>query len=134
MKAYDIFSTDKGFFIGKKRVTGIYQTGRRIGIRNGTEKGDEFRLIRDYENKYDERAVKVIGRFGDAIGFIEAKANDDVAFYLDSGCECLGVVTDIDKTGATVGILLDVFCRCDADTMQKLSASYCEYMRSQTKL
>ena len=129
--AYDLFPTDKGFFIGRKRVTGIFQTGRRLAIRNNTEPGDELTLIRDYGNKFDERAVRVRDRYGGDVGFIEAKSNDEIAFYMDSGCECIAVVADLDKKSATVGMLVDVFCRCDAVSMERLAASYQEYMRSQ---
>ena len=118
------FDLSSSYFIGRKRLTGIYQTGRRIYIRNNTEKGDTFRLRRDYGNIHDENAVEAIDMKGDRIGFIEQRANSDVAFFMDSGIECFCRVSAVDKTSATVGIVVDVFCACDQATAEKTAAEY----------
>ena len=129
MKTEDLFSPFDRCYIGKFRITGVYQTGRRRMIRDSIEKGDELALRREYDNKYDEFAVAVYDRFGSRIGYIEKRVNEEVAFCIDSGYECIAVVSDTDKKSATVGILTDVFCLADTVSMQKLRASFDAYLR-----
>lgn len=129
MKAADLFLPSDRHFIGKFRITGIFQTGRRRAIRDNTEPGDELTLRREYDNKYDEFAVAVYDRYGNRIGYIERRVNEEIAFCIDSGHECVAIISDTDKTGATVGILADVFCVCDVVSMQKLKASFDGYLR-----
>ncbi|MBO4423394.1 MAG: HIRAN domain-containing protein [Clostridia bacterium] len=129
MKANEFFRPDEKYFIGKKRITGIYQTGRRLFIKKNVSEGDELILKREYGNRYDERAVAVYDVYGNRIGYIEAKSNDDVAFFLDSGFECIATVTDVDRNSATVGILTDAYCKTDAVSMERLKASYEEYLK-----
>ena len=57
MSSPDLFSVNDRCFVGKLRVMGIYQTGKRRFIRDNTEKTDELVLKREYDNKYDEFAV-----------------------------------------------------------------------------
>ena len=59
MSSPDLFSVNDRCFVGKMRVMGIYQTGKRRFIRDNTEKTDELVLKREYDNKYDEFAVAV---------------------------------------------------------------------------
>ena len=127
----DLFLPDDKYFIGKKRITGIYQTGRRRYIRENTEKGDELTLKREYDNRYDLFAVAVYNIYGEKIGYIEKRANEDVAFFMDNGYICTAVVTEIDKKSATVGIVTDVFCLADDVSMSRLNALFEEYLRSQ---
>lgn len=129
MKAPELFSPSDSCFVGKYRVTGVYQTGRRRSIRDETEINDEMTLLREYGNKFDERAVAVYDRYNRKIGYIEKRVNEEPAFYLDSGYECVATVSDIDKRSATVGIMVDVFCIADAGDMQRLKAEFEEYLR-----
>ena len=134
MNSPDIFSINDRCFVGKLRVVGIYQTGKRRLIRDNTEKADELRLVREYDNKYDEHAVAVYDRYNNKIGYLEKRENEETAFYLDSGHECVAAVSYIDKKSATVGIVVDVFCIADKDTMKNLKAQYEEYLRSQIEI
>ena len=108
----------------------IFQTGKRRFIRDNTEKADEFSLKREYDNKYDERAVAVYDRYGNKIGYLEKNENEETAFYLDSGYECIAVVSDIDKKSATVGIIVDVYCISDTENMKELKASFDEHLKN----
>ena len=134
MSSPDLFSVNDRCFVGKLRVMGIYQTGKRRFIRDNTEKTDELVLKREYDNKYDEFAVAVYDRYGNKIGYLEKRENEQTAYYLDSGFECIAVVSDIDKKSATVGIMVDVFCIADKETMRNLNAKYDEYLRSQIEI
>ncbi|MBQ7699643.1 MAG: HIRAN domain-containing protein [Clostridia bacterium] len=134
MNSPDLFSVNNRCFVGKLRVKGIYQTGKRRMIRDNTEKADELSLKREYDNKYDEFAVAVYDRFGNKIGYLEKGENEETAFYMDGGHECIAVVSDIDKKSATVGIMVDVFCIADKETMKNLNALYEQYLRSQIEL
>lgn len=134
MSSPDLFSVNDRCFVGKLRVKGIYQTGKRRFIRDNTEKTDELVLKREYDNKYDEFAVAVHDRYGNKIGYLEKRENEETAYYLDSGFECIAVVSDIDKKSATVGIMVDVFCIADKETMRNLNAKYDEYLRSQIEI
>ena len=129
MKTPDLFSYNDRCFVGKIRVVGIYHTGKRIAVRDNTEIGDEFALRRDYDNKYDTSAVAVYNRYNDRIGYLEKRENEETAFYLDSGYECVAVVSDIDKKSATVGIVADVFCISDKENMQRLKAEFEEHLK-----
>ena len=133
MNKSEFLTPDARCFVGKMRVMGIYQTGKRRFIRDNTEKTDELTLKREYDNKYDEFAVAVHDRYGNKIGYLEKRENEETAFYMDSGYECIAVVSDIDKKSATVGIIVDVYCIADKDTMRNLSARYEEYLRTQTE-
>ena len=122
----EFFNDDSSYFIGRKRITGIYQTGRRLYIKNNVAQGDTYRLRRDYGNLYDDNAVEVIDMKGDRIGFIEARANADVAFFMDSGIECFCRIAAVDRSSSTVGIAADVFCHCDKKTAEETAASFRE--------
>lgn len=134
MNNYDMFIQDNRCFVDKLRITGIFQTGKRRFIRDNTFKSDELTLKREYDNKYDDNAVAVYDRYGNKTGYLERNANEETAFYMDSGYECIAVVSDIDKTGATVGISVNVFCIADKETMKELKARYEEYLRSQIQM
>lgn len=129
MNSPDIFSPFDRCFVGKYRVKGIYQTGKRRMIRDNTEKADELTLKREYDNKYDEFAVAVYDVYGNKIGYLEKGANEQTAFYMDNGCECIAVVSDIDKKSATVGIMADVFCITDKESMIRLKAEFEEHLK-----
>ena len=131
MKTPELFSLSDRCFVGKLRVVGIYHTGKRRFIRDNTEKEDELTLKREYDNKYDEFAVAVYDRYGNKIGYLEKKENEETAFYLDSGYECIAVVSDMDKKSATVGIVVDVYCISDAENMKALKASFEEHLKNQ---
>lgn len=131
MKTPDLFSPFDRCFVGKLRVKGIYQTGKRRSIRDNTEIEDELTLKREYDNKYDDYAVAVYDRYNNKIGYLEKRENEETAFYLDSGYECIAVVSDIDKKSATVGIIVDVYCISDTENMKELKASFEEYLRNQ---
>lgn len=120
------FDLSSSYFIGRKRITGIFQTGRRVYIKNNVSRGDTYRLKRDYGNLYDENAVEVIDMKGDRIGFIEARANSDVAFFMDSGIECYCRIAAVDRSSSTVGIAADVFCVCERETAEATAAAYRE--------
>ncbi len=131
MKTPELFSYGDRCFVGKIRVKGIYQTGKRKMIRDNTEKEDELLLKREYDNKYDEFAVALYDRYDNKIGYLEKRENEETAFYLDSGYECIAVVSDIDKKSATVGIIVDVYCIADKESMLNLKASFEEYLKRQ---
>ena len=131
MNKSEFLTPDARCFVEKMRVMGIYQTGKRRFIRDNTEKTDELVLKREYGNKYDEHAVAVYDRYGNKIGYLEKRENEETAFYMDSGHECIAVVSDIDKKSATVGIIVDVYCIADKETMKDLRAGYEQYLRSQ---
>ncbi|MBQ3869620.1 MAG: HIRAN domain-containing protein [Clostridia bacterium] len=120
----EFFDNSSSYLIGRKRITGIYQTGRRLYIKNNTERGDTFRLRRDYGNLYDVNAVEVVDMKGDRIGYIEARANSDVAFFMDNGIECFCRIAAVDRSAATVGIAVDVFCMCDSIAFEETAAAY----------
>ena len=122
----EIFDNNSSYFIGRKRITGIYQTGRRLYIKNNVAQGDTYRLRRDYDNLYDENAVEVIDMKSDRIGYIEARANADVAFFMDSGIECFCRIAAVDRSSSTVGLAADVFCLCDKQTAEETIALYRE--------
>ena len=130
MKTPELFSYSDRCFVGKIRVKGIYQTGKRKMIRDNTEKEDELLLKREYDNKYDEFAVALYDRYDNKIGYLEKRENEETAFYLDSGYECIAVVSDIDKKSATVGIIVDVYCIADKETMKTLKASFEEHLKN----
>ncbi len=129
MNTPDIFSPYDRCFVGKYRIKGVYQTGKRRMIRDNTEKEDELTLKREYDNKYDEFAVAVYDRYGNKIGYLEKNVNEETAFYMDNGYECIAVVSDIDKNSATVGIIVDVFCIADNESMKRLKAGFDEHLR-----
>ena len=112
------------------RVVGIYQTGKRRFIRDNTETEDELTLKREYDNKFDDYAVAVYDRYGNKIGFLEKRENEETAFYMDSGYECVAVVSDIDKKSATVGVIVDVYCISDTENMKALKASFEEHLKN----
>lgn len=112
------------FFITKARVTGIFQTGRRIQIRNELNKGDELYLTRDYDNMYDPDAIKVTDIYGKDVGYIAARENGLAAYFMDSGYECVCRIADIDKNAATVGIAADIFCECSDIEFESVRSSY----------
>ena len=129
MKTPDLFIADR-CFVGKMLIKGIYQTGKRRLIRDNTERSDELTLRREYGNKYDEFAVAVYDRYDNKIGYLEKNENEETAFYMDKGQECIAVVSDIDKKSATVGIMVDVFCLTDKENMQKLKAEFEEHLKT----
>ncbi|MBR6921674.1 MAG: HIRAN domain-containing protein [Clostridia bacterium] len=129
MKTPDLFIADR-CFVGKMLIKGIYQTGKRRLIRDNTERSDELTLRREYGNKYDEFAVAVYDRYDNKIGYLEKNENEETAFYMDKGQECVAVVADIDKKSATVGIMVDVFCLTDKENMQKLKAEFEEHLKT----
>lgn len=129
MKTPDLFIADR-CFVGKMLIKGVYQTGKRRLIRDNTEKADELTLRREYGNKYDEFAVAVYDRYDNKIGYLEKNENEETAFYMDKGYECIAVVSDIDKKSATVGIMVDVFCLTDKENMQKLKAEFEEHLKT----
>ena len=122
----EFFGSSSSYFIGRKRITGIYQTGRRLYIKNSVEQGDTYRLRRDYKNAYDTNATEVVDMKGDRIGYIEARSNSDVAFFMDSGIECFCRIAAVDRSASTVGIAADVFCLCDQGTFEETLSAYRE--------
>ena len=130
MKTPELFSYGDRCFIGKMRVVGVYHTGKRRMIRDNTEKEDEQKLKREYDKKYDEFAVAVYDRYDNKIGYLEKRENEETAFYMDSGYECIAVVSDIDKKSATVGIVVDVYCISDTENMKELKASFDEHLKN----
>ena len=120
----EFFADQSSYFLGRKRITGIYQTGRRLYIKNNVEVGDTYRLRRDYGNLYDGNAVEVIDMKGDRIGYIEARSNADVAFFMDSGIECFCRIAAVDRSASTVGIAADVFCLCDQAAFEETLSAY----------
>lgn len=120
----EFFADQSSYFLGRKRITGIYQTGRRLYIKNNVEVGDTYRLRRDYGNLYDGNAVEVIDMKGDRIGYIEKRANGSVAFFMDSGIECYCRIAAVDRSSSTVGIAADVFCLADRATAEATADAY----------
>lgn len=129
MKVPELFPPYERCFVGKMRVMGIFHTGKRRFIRDNTEKQDELTLKREYDNKYDDYAVAVYDGHGNKLGYLEKKENEETAYYLDSGYECIAVVSEMDKKSATVGIIVDVYCISDAENMKSLKASFERHLK-----
>lgn len=123
---------DGGYYLGKRRVKGIYQTGRRAEIKERLKKGDRLRLERDYKNKYDLYAIAVYDSAERRIGYIERSGNLDVSFVMDHGLLCYANVYELDKASVTVGVLIEVYCAADRNELYAVKEEFSEFLRKES--
>lgn len=118
------FAERDGFYIGTRRLMGIFQTGKRAKIKKELKVGARLELAREMNNKYDSLAVSVKEPLLGHIGYIEKGYNRDIAFVMDGGEYCYAKVSFIDGSSSTPGVLLDVYCTADRERLVRIKEDY----------
>jgi len=79
--------------LGALPVAGFqYHAGKRVW--NDLKVGDELSLVREPDNPYDPRAVRVEWR-GEKLGYVPRAGNETVAKLLDQGVRLSGRITHL---------------------------------------
>lgn len=66
--------------------------------------GARLFMKRDYLNKYDERAIKIVSKSGFVLGFIPKKDNEIISRLMDSGRYFYCIINDVDMDRLNVEI------------------------------
>jgi len=61
--------------------------------------GENLRLVREANNPHDDEAVAVFSKRGDQLGYVTARANDEVSVWLDEQRRVEAFITEITGGG-----------------------------------
>ncbi len=88
---------------GSSHVKGIYELAEALRV------GDELRLERDPQNRFDGWAIRVLDSRGHRLGFVPADKNEIIARLMDGGKRVVGEVLGVEDVSGWVRIGMAVW-------------------------
>ena len=115
---------DRGYFICRCLLRGTFYRPDRAEIKRQVQLEDPVALVRETDNPHDTNAVAVCDVYGRHLGYIDRGENHEIAFLLDQGIECAGIVSAVNKSVTVVGIAIDVYAYGDEEVLRLARASF----------
>ena len=98
----------RDIFLIRSYVAGTaYVTDIKKRIR-GIKENDELYLKREPSNPADKRAILVLNKKGEKIGYVPRRDNTVLASLMDGGKHLFGIVTDVDSDEYDDAVFIDM--------------------------
>ncbi|NLE16073.1 MAG: restriction endonuclease [Spirochaetales bacterium] len=90
----------QAIFLLEVRVAGLYYIDAIQDLLNHLDVGERVKLIREPENHFDSRAIRILNTNGDFLGFVSRVDNCVLSRLMDGGKALFAEVANTGTTGS----------------------------------